>query len=339
VIYRSKVPLRLGFGGGGTDLDVYCNKYKGFVLNATISLFIHCTIEETFDDKIVFESLDMDQYLEVDSKMNLISDGTMPLYVEIYNTIVDKYINRPLSFKLTTYSDAPNGSGLGGSSTLVVAIIKAFIEWLNIPLGEYDIARLAIKIERDKLNMIGGSQDQYAATFGGFNFMEFDKEHRVIVNPLRIKNWIKNEFEESLVLYFTGITRKSGQIEEEKKALIKSKNSLSAMHKVKESAVLMKESLLKGNVQEFSKILSDSWMAKRQTSSMISNREIDHVFSIAMRFGAYSGKVSGAGGGGFVFFIVDPRKKLQLKRELNKQKGEVYDFTFVNNGASSWSIK
>jgi len=327
----------LGFGGGGTDLDVYCNKYKGFVLNATISLFVHCTIEETFDDKIVFESLDMDQYLKVDSKMNLISDGAMNLYVEIYNTIVEKYVDRPLSFKLTTYSDVPSGSGLGGSSTLVVAVIKAFIEWLNIPLGEYDIARLAIEIERDRLNMIGGSQDQYAATFGGFNFMEFDKEGRVIVNPLRIKNWIKNEFEESLVLYFTGITRKAGQIEKEKKALIKSKKSLSAMHKVKESAVSMKECLLKGDVQGFSKILANSWMAKRQASSMISNREIDHIFSIAMKFGAHSGKVSGAGGGGFVFFIVDPAKKLQLKTELNKHKGEVYDFIFVDNGASSWS--
>jgi len=338
MITRSKAPLRLGLAGGGTDLDVYCNKFGGYVLNSTISLYVHCTIEEKNNGKIVFEALDIDKKVELESKKNLVLDGKLDLFKGIYNRIVKDFKLEALSFKLSTYSDVPSGSGLGGSSTLVVAIIKAFVEWLNLPLGEYDIARLAFEIEREDIGIVGGAQDQYAATFGGFNFMEFYDNKRVIVNPLRVKNWIIDELEESMVLYFTNITREASQIEDEKKSLLDEKKSLNAMHEVKQDAVLMKEYLLKGDIKKFAKVLGKSWEAKKKVSSSISNSEIDRIYNLAMENGAYSGKVSGAGGGGFMFFMVEPTKKLQLIRELNKQQGEVMNFHFVKDGTKGWRV-
>ncbi len=335
---RSKSPLRLGLAGGGTDLNTYCDKYTGFVLNATISLYVHCTIEERTDNKIVFESTDHTQILEYESIDSLKLDGNMDLYKGIYNKIVKDFTKKPLSFNLSTYSDVPSGSGLGGSSTLVVAILKAFVEWLNLPLGEYDIARLAYDIEREDIGIVGGAQDQYAATFGGFNFMEFYANKRVIVNPLRVKNWIIDELEASIVLYFTNITRQASQIEQEKKNLLDDKKSLEAMHEVKEDAVIMKEALLKGDFKNFSKILGKSWEAKKRVSNSISNNEIDRIYDLAISNGAYSGKVSGAGGGGFMFFMVEPTKKLQLIKALNQQQGEVMNFEFVKDGTRGWKI-
>lgn len=335
---RSKAPLRLGLAGGGTDLDTYCDNFGGYVLNSTISLYVHCTIEVRDDEKIIFESTDIEQAVELEASDFLKLDGHMDLYKGIYNRIVKDYTKKPLSFSISTYSDVPSGSGLGGSSTLVVAVLKAFVEWLNLPLGEYDIARLAFDIEREDIGIVGGAQDQYAATFGGFNFMEFYDNKRVIVNPLRVKNWIIDELEASMVLYFTNITRQAGQIEQEKKNLLDDEKSLNAMHEVKVDATLMKEALLKGDITNFAKILGKSWESKKRVSSSISNSEIDRVYDLAIANGAYSGKVSGAGGGGFMFFMVEPTKKLQLVRELNKQQGEVINFHFVKNGTRGWRI-
>ena len=216
-IVRSQTPLRLGLAGGGTDINLYSDKYIGFVLNATINLYIYCTLKPRNDDKIIFDSPDTNQYAIYESKMHLENDGILDIFKAVYNRIVKDFTHKSLSFSLHTYSDVPSGSGLGGSSTLVVGVIKAFVEWLNLPLGEYEIARLAYEIEREDLGIIGGAQDQYAATFGGFNFMEFYKDKRVIVNPLRIKNWIISELENRMVLYFTSISREAKDVEEHKK--------------------------------------------------------------------------------------------------------------------------
>ena len=167
---RSQTPLRLGLAGGGTDINLYCDKYTGYVLNATISLYVHCTLIERNDGKIIFDSADTKSYGEYPSAMHLENDGNGDIFKAVYNRIVKDFTHKPLSFSLHTYSDVPSGSGLGGSSTLVVGVIQAFVEWLNLPLGEYDIAHLAYEIEREDLGIVGGAQDQYAATFGGFNF-------------------------------------------------------------------------------------------------------------------------------------------------------------------------
>jgi len=336
--YRSKAPLRLGLAGGGTDLNTYCDKYGGYILNTTISLYVHCTIEATNDSTIIFQALDINETLSLESSNYLILDGKMDLYKGVYNRLIQDFNLGPLSFKLSTYSDVPSGSGLGGSSTLVVAVLHAFIEWLKLPLGEYDIAKLAYEIEREDIGIIGGFQDQYASTFGGFNFMEFYTNKKAIINPLRIKSWILDELEGSLVLYFTNIQREASQLEKEKKSLLGSKSSLEAMHEVKEDALLMKEALLKGNIIKFAEILGKSWESKKRVSKSISNSEIDKIYDLAIRHGAYSGKVSGAGGGGFMFFMVEPTKKLHLVNELNKQQGAVVNFEFTKYGTKTWRI-
>lgn len=337
---RSKSPLRIGFGGGGTDLDSYSNFYGGHVLNATISLSTYCTIIPKNDKKIIFSSPDYHEKVILDSSKLLEIDGNMNLHKGVYNRIIKDYNIEPLSFELITFSDAPpGGSGLGGSSTLVVSIIKCFSEWINLPMGEYDIAKLAYDIERNDIGIEGGAQDQYAATFGGFNFMNFNKDSSVIVNPLDIKNDFILELQSSMILYHTNITRKASQIEVEKKELISNKKSIDSMHRVKEDALKMKSAILKGDIKGFANLLHDSWMAKKSISKNISNKEIDRIYNLALDNGALAGKVSGAGGGGFMFFIVPPEKKFQLKKALDSQSGTVYDFIFDFEGAKSWKTE
>ncbi|MCI5538960.1 MAG: dehydrogenase [Campylobacter lanienae] len=337
-IIRSQTPLRLGLAGGGTDINLYCDKYTGYVLNATISLYIHCTLIPRDDNTIIFDSPDTNSYAKYDSKSHLENDGNLDIFKAVYNRIVKDFTHKPLSFSLHTYSDVPSGSGLGGSSTLVVGIIKAFTEWLNLPLGEYDIAILAYEIEREDLGIVGGAQDQYAATFGGFNFMEFYDNKRVIVNPLRIKNWIASELESRVVLYFTNITREAKDIEEHKKGKLGDSKSLEAMHAIKQDAVAMKEALFRADFDTIAQILGKSWKSKKIISDIVSNDELDRIYNLAMENGAYSGKTSGAGAGGFMFFLVDPIKKYNLIKILNQQSGYVQDFSFTKEGAKSWKL-
>ena len=337
-IIRSLTPLRLGLAGGGTDINLYSDTYTGYVLNATISLYIHCTLIAKDDGQILFYSPDTNAKTSYKSSLHLELDGQMDIYKSIYNRLVKDFIKKPLSFELYTYSDAPSGSGLGGSSTLVVGIIKTFVEWLNLPLGEYDIAKLAYEIEREDLGIVGGAQDQYAATFGGFNFMEFYADKRVIVNPLRIKRWLKSELEEQIVLYFTNITRQAKDIEEHKKGRLGDAKSLEAMHSIKKDASSMKEALLKGDFKSVAEILGKSWQSKKIISEIVSNDELDRIYNLAMQNGAYSGKTSGAGAGGFMFFMVDPSKKYDLIKLLNKEQGFVAKFHFTEEGAKSWKL-
>ena len=211
--FRSRAPLRIGFAGGGTDISAYSDIYGGNILNGTISMYAYATIEADYEQgKIILDSADRGKTFVYDSAKRLSYDGNFDLIKGVYNRIIKDFISKPLSFKLTTYVDAPPGSGLGSSSTLVVAVIGAFAEWLKLPLGEYDIAHLAYEIERIDMKMLGGKQDQYAATFGGFNFMEFFKEDKVIVNPLRINQEYLDELSLNLVLYYTGTSRLSSQI-------------------------------------------------------------------------------------------------------------------------------
>lgn len=335
---RSQTPLRLGLAGGGTDINLYCDTYTGYVLNATISLFVHCTLIERGDNKIIFNSPDTGGYCEYESTLNLENDGKLDIFKAVYNRIVKDYAKKPLSFSLHTYSDVPSGSGLGGSSTLVVGMLKVYAEWLNLPLGEYEIAKLAYEIEREDLGIVGGAQDQYAATFGGFNFMEFYADKRVIVNPLRIRNYIVSELESRVVLYFTNITREAKDIEEHKKGKLGDSKSLEAMHSIKQDAIDMKEALFRADFKRLGEILERSWRSKKTISEIVSNDELERIYHLAVSNGAYSGKTSGAGAGGFMFFLCEPTQKYQLCELLNKQGGYVANFSFIKEGAKSWRV-
>jgi D-glycero-alpha-D-manno-heptose-7-phosphate kinase len=193
MIYRSKAPLRIGLAGGGTDVSPYSDQFGGAILNATVSLFAYANIEPLAENKIIVEALDRKEEQQFQYSSQLPTDGKLDLLKGVYNRIYKDY-QLPISgFRLSTFVDAPAGSGLGTSSTLVVAILGAFVEWLKLPLGDYDIAHYAYDIERNDLKLTGGKQDQYAAMFGGVNFMEFYEEDKVIVNPLRIKSQYLHE--------------------------------------------------------------------------------------------------------------------------------------------------
>jgi len=340
MIIRSKAPLRLGLAGGGTDISSYYNLYGGYVLNATIDMYAYCTIEPTDCGKVIFTAADLNVSEEYNSETSLPISSVLPLHSGIYNRIVSDFNKKPMSFKMTTYSDAPAGSGLGSSSTMVVAIIKAFEEWLNLPLGEYDIAALACQIEREDIGLAGGKQDQYASTFGGFNFMEFYENERVIVNPLRLKRWIRNELEASLILFYTGVSRESANIIKEQIQHTQNgdKKSIESMHEMKNQAVLMKEALLKGDFKGFSSCLLNGWLAKRNAASSITNSFLDELYQYTLDNGAESAKISGAGGGGFMMIYCNPCNRINLIRALKKKEGIVLTPSFTETGSQAWTI-
>lgn len=338
-IIRSKSPLRLGLAGGGTDVSPYSDLYGGAILNATINLYAHTTIEPLEGDEIILESIDLKQTATYPSSSVLPIDGMLDLAKGVYNRIIKDYIGKPLCFKLTTYVPAPAGSGLGTSSSLVVSMLNAFAEWLNIPLGEYELAHLAYEIERNDLKMAGGKQDQYAAAFGGFNFMEFYGDN-VIVNPLRVKPVFINEIENNLVLYYTGTSRLSSRIiqMQQENVHAKDEKSVEATHKLKEQSFLMKEAILKGQLDKIGEILNFGWEYKKQMATGISNPLIDEIYNEAIKAGASGGKVSGAGGGGFIFFYCPLNSRYKVIERLHKYEGKIKNFQFVSEGAIAWKM-
>ena len=340
MIIRSKAPLRLGLAGGGSDVSPYSDIYGGLVLNATINLYTHTTIEELTENCIYIDSYDADCHKKYALAKKLDINGEASLIKGVYNRIMKDFDIEPRGFRITTYNDAPAGSGLGTSSTMVVCLIKAFVEWMSLPLGDYEIARMAFEIERKELGLSGGKQDQYAAAFGGFNFMEFLKDDMVIVNPLKVKRWIIDELEASLVLYFTGQSRSSAAIIDQQRANTTKgeTKSIEAMHRIKQSAVDMKLALLKGDMREFARILEQAWEDKKKMADAITNPVIENAFSVAMQAGAVAGKVSGAGGGGFCMFMVDPAKKKPVVEALKQLDGFVMPFNFTDGGAHGWKI-
>ena len=341
VLIRSRAPLRLGIAGGGSDVSPYCDLHGGYVLNATIDMHAYCTIEPLENERIVFVAADRQERYESAALSSLAADGNLDLHKAVYNRIVRQFNEgEALPLRMTTHSDAPAGSGLGSSSTIVVAMVAAYVEWLKLPLGEYEIARLAYEIERIDMGLSGGRQDTYAATFGGFNFIEFYAEERVIVNPLRIKNWMINELESSLLLYYTDVSRESAVVIDEQIKNIKEQadRALAATHRIKEGAVAMKEAILKGSTQRMAVLLGESWEAKKQMAKGITSPVIERAYEVALEAGAYSGKVSGAGGGGFIMFMVYPEKKMGVARSLQKLGGQVTRFHFTPHGTQSWTV-
>ena len=343
MIYRSKAPLRIGLAGGGTDVSPYSDLYGGAILNATLSLYAHATIEPLDDDRIVLQGIDRreDLHFADGGRQDVLPiDGKLDLLKGVYNRIRKDYGWQGKGFRLSTFVDAPAGSGLGTSSTLVVAIIGAFSEMLRLPLGEYDMAHLAYDIERKDLQMAGGRQDQYAATFGGVNYMEFYKEDRVIVNPLRVKQQYLFELENNLLLYYTATSRESARIIEvqSRNVVNKKEKSIEAMHQLKNQALLMKEALLKGRIHEIGEILDFGFRQKQQMAEGISNAYIDNIYEQAKKAGATGGKISGAGGGGFMTFYCPGISKYRVMEVLAGMGGHCQPYNFTGHGLTTWTV-
>lgn len=339
-IYRSRAPLRLGLAGGGTDVSPYSDIYGGAILNATISLYAHASIEPLEENAIIVQALDRHEEQRFEWSNELPVNGKLDLLKGVYNRIQKDYGVPFTGFRLCTYVDAPAGSGLGTSSTLVVAIIGAFTEMLRLPLGEYDIAHYAYQIERHDLKLAGGKQDQYAATFGGVNFMEFYEDEKVIVNPLRIKQEYLNELENNLVLYFTATSRESASIilEQQRNVNEHNEKSIEAMHQLKEQAKMMKEVMLKGRLHEIGEILDFGFQQKRKMAANISNSAIEEVYEAAKKAGATGGKISGAGGGGFMTFYCPRNCRYKVMETLEKFGGQNRDYRFTKQGLNTWTV-
>jgi D-glycero-alpha-D-manno-heptose-7-phosphate kinase len=339
MIYRSKAPLRIGLAGGGTDVSPYADMFGGAILNATVSLFAHASIELLNEHKIIVHAQDRNEQEEYEYAKSLPINGTLDLLKAVYNRIQKDYGFPEKGFRLSTFVDAPAGSGLGTSSTLVVAILGAFVEMLKLPLGDYDIAHYAFDIERNDLKLAGGRQDQYAATFGGVNFMEFYKDDKVIVNPLRIRSQYLHELENNLLLFFTSTSRESASIIKEQVKNVQGNNekSIDAMHNLKEQAQMMKEALLKGKVDEIGAILDYGFAQKRNMAASISNSNIEAIYDAAKAAGATGGKISGAGGGGFMIFYCPANTRYQVINALEKFGGDIKKYSFTKFGLTTWT--
>ncbi|HMR91893.1 MAG TPA: dehydrogenase [Chitinophagaceae bacterium] len=341
MIFRSKAPLRIGLAGGGTDVSPYSDLYGGAILNATISLYAQATIEPLDEPKIILEALDRGELETHEWSPALPVNKHLDLLKGVYNRIQKDYgVPEGKGFKLSTYVDAPAGSGLGTSSTLVVAIIGAFAEMLRLPLGEYDMAHYAYEIERNDLQLAGGKQDQYAATFGGVNFMEFYAADKVIVNPLRIRQEYLFELENNLVLYYTSTSRESAEIikKQRKNVTEKKDQSIEAMHQLRQQAQQMKEALLKGQLHSIGEILDFGYQQKRKMAEGIANPLLDEIYETAKKAGATGGKISGAGGGGFMIFYCPRNTKYNVIAALEKFGGRHRNYQFVKQGLKTWTI-
>jgi len=340
MIYRSKAPLRIGLAGGGTDVSPYSDLYGGAILNATLSLYANATIEPLEENVIILEAIDRNEMERYDWDNSLPIDGKLNLLKGVYNRIQKDYGIKQSGFHLSTYVDAPAGSGLGTSSTLVVAIIGAFTEMLRLPLGEYDMAHYAFEIERKDLNLAGGRQDQYAATFGGVNFMEFYADDKVIVNPLRVNQQHLFELENNLLLYYTATNRESAEIikKQSKNVTDKKEKSIEAMHQLKHQAQMMKEALLKGRMNEIGEILDFGFQQKRQMAEGISNPMMEDIYEAAKKAGATGGKISGAGGGGFMIFYCPANTKYKVIKSLENFGGRHRNYQFTEHGLKTWTI-
>ena len=341
-VVRGRAPLRLGLGGGGTDVDPYSTEFGGRVLNATIDKYAYAFAERGTGEAVAFRSPDRDRAGEANIDDLTSLEVGFPLHVAVYRRVIAEFNGgTPFPLKLATQVDAPPGSGLGSSSALVVAMLITTCELIGVTPGPYELARMAWEVERVDLGMAGGWQDHYAAAFGGFNFMESRPTGEVVVNPLRIRREVIAELEASLLLYFGGVSRLSSEViaEQQRNVLERDEDALAATHAIRSEALEMKDLLVVGDIPGFAESLRRGWEAKKRLASRISNPAIEHAYDIAESHGMIAGKVSGAGGGGFLMMIVDPRRRIEVARSLQKEcGGSVVPCLFTKGAAATWKI-
>jgi D-glycero-alpha-D-manno-heptose-7-phosphate kinase len=334
VYIRSRAPVRVSFGGGGSDLTHYFKAESGAVINAAISIYSHGTMRVRSDSKIIINSLDLGATLTADNLGDALSQkGPFGLIQSILHVVQPIF-----GFELSLNSDFPIGSGLGGSATLSAVVLGCFNAVRKDQWNQYELAEIAFQAERLHLGIAGGWQDQYASVFGGFNFIEFHADEN-IVNQIRVQPDVVLELEESLVLCDTGIGHHSGSIHEDQKETMSSSVIKEMVKANVELAYTIRNHLLKGNLEKFGECLDAGWQLKRNFSSMISNDHIDAIYTGALAHGALGGKLLGAGGGGYFIFYVRPFEKYRLLGYLKSQSLSVQQFRFEPDGLSTWSSR
>ncbi len=334
IFIRARAPVRVSFGGGGSDLTHYFESSQGAVINSAISIYSHASMKVRSDSKIIIKSMDLGAELIGNDLREVISKkGDFGLIQSLLHVVQPEY-----GFELFLNSDFPLGSGLGGSATLSAVILGCFNMLRVDQWNQYEIAEIAFQAERLHLGIAGGWQDQYAAVFGGFNFIEFHSTEN-IVNPIRIHPDVLLELEESLVLCDTGIGHISGNIHEDQKATMSSESVKEMVRQNVDLTYNTRNYLLKGELDKFGKCLEKAWKLKRNFSNMITNNHIDSIYEGAIKSGATGGKLLGAGGGGFFIFYVSPFKKQELIHFLISKKLMIQNFRFESEGLKTWKAR
>ena len=335
IIARSKSPVRISFGGGGSDLTHYFTKSFGAVINATVSLYSYATLIKNNNNKITIYSADLDSVLKADNlQLALNKKNNMGLIMSIIELINPKF-----GFELYVRSDFPIGSGLGGSAVVMSAIIGCFNEFRIDKWSKYEIAEMAYQAERLNFKISGGWQDQYATVFGGINFMEFTKKKNII-HPLRIEEECLLELKENLILCDTCSTHVSSDIHDDQKKQLSDKSKINEL--VSSNVDLtyeIRDSLLKGDLSSIGEFLDIAWNHKKKYSNKISNKRLDNIYNTALKNGALGGKLLGAGGGGFFIFYCDPRNRAAVMKQLELLHTKIVNFEFESQGLVSWSVR
>ena len=331
MVIRGRAPLRVSFGGGGTDVAPFCVEQGGAIIGSTINKYAYCSIVPREDNQIVVHSLDFDMTVKYNTKKNYVYDGKLDLVKAAL-----KAMEIQKGCEVYLQCDAPPGSGLGTSSTVMVAMLVAMARWKGMEMDGYQLADLAYQVEREDLKISGGYQDQYAATFGGINFIEFHGRNNVVVNPLRIKKDILHELQYNLLLCYTGNVHVSANIIQDQVSNYKKVDAFNAMCEVKALAYAMKDELLKGNLYAFGRLLNISWESKKRMSTKITNPQVDALYNEAMEAGALGGKLLGAGGGGYLLMYCPYNVRHKVAERLEAAGGQLTDWNFELRGAQSW---
>jgi D-glycero-alpha-D-manno-heptose-7-phosphate kinase len=332
--YRARAPLRLSFCGGGTDVSPYPEEHGGCVLSATINHYAYASLRPRRDPRLTLASLDYDVVAKYEHARRVKFDGQLDLLKAAV-----KALKVRRGADLWTHSDAPPGSGLGASSTLMVALLAVLREWLKLDLSPYELAELAYRVERVDLKLAGGRQDQYAASFGGFNYIEFAKDGTV-VTPLRLRRDTLEELEYRSLLCYMGQTRQSATIIERQTRGYRAgrKDTVSALHALKLQTAEMKRALLLGHVDGFGELLHEAWLHKKKLAEGISTPHVDKLYNVARREGALGGKMTGAGGGGYFLFLTRFDRRHRVAAALERLGGQVVPFQFEARGVQSWPV-
>ena len=334
VIVRARAPLRISFGGGGTDVPPYPQRYGGLVLSATIDRYAYCSVQSA-QRGYHFHSADLELEEIYTDLANLQYGGKLDLAKAVVKALAPQ---NPKKFSLSLFTEAPPGSGLGSSSSLMVAIIRGVSDFLDLKIPRYPLAELAYKLERVVLGIKGGYQDQYAATFGGFNFIEFGD--KVTVNPLKLSQEILHELHANLLLVNTGEGRLSSNILSRQIASYEREDHavMQSLSEIKRIGMEMKSALVRGDLGDFGHLISQEWEQKKQLDEKISTKTIEALYLGALRNGAQGGKVLGAGGGGHMMFVVPLSKRRDVNKFLVSRGYQEIHFGFDDEGAVSWRV-
>jgi D-glycero-alpha-D-manno-heptose-7-phosphate kinase len=326
--------LRISFCGGGTDVPPYPQERGGVVLSTTINKYAYATLIPSEGEGFTVRSLDYNVVAKYDTPADLLYNGELDLVKAAL-----RWMGVRGGLRLFLHSDAPPGSGLGSSSTMAVALVGLLRRYLKRPMTDYEIAEAAYTIERKELGIQGGMQDQYAAAFGGFNFIEFNPQS-VIVNPLRIPQDTLHELEYRLVLCYTGRTRLSANILKDQVESYRQgrEEVMDALDRMKRLTIEMKNALLTGRLDDFGALLHEAWVQKKRLAKQVTSPEIERMYEVALQTGAVGGKILGAGGGGYILFFCDFEKKHLLTGALEKLGGEVVEFGFDHDGLRTWDV-